>query len=541
MAWESLWVCLSGFEILPPYPMPPALPSPLVAALQQSSAYPHPCREIALRETHISWVFLTGDWVYKLKKPVQTNFLDFSTLERRRLCCEEELRLNRRFAPDLYVGVSTITGTPERPQMDGDGPVLEYAVRMRQFPEECLLSRVLATGRLTFGAIDQLAREIARVHGQATRSTLSDSWALAEQVRHEAVENLDAVEGAAVTEWRERLRALRAWNEQQWSRLTPVFEDRRRQGAVRECHGDLHLGNIVLWERPSYGDGEMVSPVMLFDCIEFNPALRWIDVMSDAAFLMMDLAERGRPEFAARFCNRYLEETGDYGGLAVLKWYLVYRALVRAKVAVLRAAQHPAESADRQRARGEAEAYIRLAEDYVRPNSPRLLLTCGVSGSGKTFGTQPLVDRMGMIRVRSDVERKRLAGLSSLASSGSGVGTGLYTSEYGRLTKDRLLECARAIVSAGWSAIVDATFLQLEDRQRFRTAAAQWGVPLVIVPFDADQSTLESRVTARQRGGADASEAGLEVLRHQLASREPLQTSELSECRTVEQILAGGC
>ena len=519
--------------------MTSALPSPLIAALQQASAYSHPCGEIALRETHISWVFLTGDWAYKLKKPVRTSFLDFSTLERRRLCCEEELRLNRRFAPDLYVGVSTITGTPERPQVDGAGPVLEYAVRMRQFPEDSLLSRMLSADRLTATHMDQLAREIARVHSCAARSTPSDPWASAEEVQREALENLDVLDSATKVDWSERLRSLRDWTNNEWGRLASEFEDRRRLGAVRECHGDLHLGNIVLWERPQASPGAPVSPVMLFDCIEFNPAFRWIDVLSDAAFLAMDLAERGRPDFGARFRNLYLEETGDYRGLTVLRWYLVYRALVRAKVAVLRAAQSPADSPERRQPLADAEAYIRLAEDFVRPTVPRLLITCGVSGSGKTFGTQPLVDQLGMIRVRSDVERKRLAGLPALAVSGSGVGTGLYTAEYGRRTKDRLLECAEAIVTAGWSAIIDATFLQFEDRQRFRAAAMRWGVPLVILPFEVDRTTLETRVTARAREGADASEAGLEVLRRQRASREPLRESERADCRTVEQVLAG--
>ncbi len=291
-------------------------------------------------ETHISWVVLAGAYAYKIKKAVNLGFCDFATLEKRRTACEEELRLNRRLAPRLYIDVVEIRGTPEAPRIDGPGPVLEYAVRMHRFPQEALASRMLAEGRLTRELMDALALDVARFHAALPSAPPESAFGTAASALHDACENFDQIE-ALLPYAREddTLVALRDWCEREFNLQRGHIEARRAAGMIRECHGDLHLGNIVSI------DGALVP----FDCIEFNPRLRWIDVMSEVAFLFMDLMDRGADALAWRFLNAYLEADGAYRALAVLRFYIVYRAMVRAKVHLIRALQENAASAERSR------------------------------------------------------------------------------------------------------------------------------------------------------------------------------------------------
>ena len=281
----------------------------LLRELLQPDIYGHETYSIRLVETHCAWVILTGTYAYKIKKPVNFGFLDFSTLEKRKFYCEEELRLNRRFAPDTYLDVVTITGTPARPQLDGDGEALEYAVRMRQFPDNVLLSQLASRQELEAEHIDQLIATISDFHRHADRAGESDHFGAPENIHHWVRENFQHIRPllASLSE-KADVELLQVWSENEYSRLTTVLQQRKHSGAIRECHGDLHLGNITLI------DGR-VTP---FDCIEFNPALRWIDTCSEIAVVLMDLDERGLAQFSYRFLNGYLQETGDYAGLAVL-------------------------------------------------------------------------------------------------------------------------------------------------------------------------------------------------------------------------------
>jgi len=300
---------------------------PLFAALLDPACYPHPVAGVRVLETHISWVLLTGEYAYKIKKPVGLGFLDFSSLELRRHYCEEELRLNRRLAPELYLDVVEIRGTPGAPRIGGEGPLLEYAVRMREFPQAALASRALASGAFGAAEVDALAALVARFHEGALRAPESERFGSPDVVLADALQNFEQLLPLVKSAPDDRaLRELRLWTKREFAARGEALAARRKQGFVRECHGDLHLRNIVLL------DGRPVP----FDCIEFNAELRWIDVMSEVAFLAMDLEDRGRRDLAWRFLGRYLEATGDYAGLAVLPFYLVYRALVRAKVHLLR-------------------------------------------------------------------------------------------------------------------------------------------------------------------------------------------------------------
>lgn len=512
--------------------MPTASLPPLPAALLRPQAYPHAVDDVVLRETHISWVFLTGRFAYKVKKPVQTPFLDFSTLELRRTYCEEEVRLNQRMAPDLYLDVAPITGTVEAPHVGGDGKPMEFAVRMRQFAEEGLLARMLSAGVLTAAHVDELACVLTQFHQQAECVDPASGLGGVKQAVGAAVDNFPLLAPDLPTAASEIASELREWTDVAARDLAATFDARRRDGFVRECHGDLHLGNIVLLP----GENAAAAPrVTMFDCIEFNPALRWIDVVSDAAFVVMDLAARGRPDYARRLQNACLEQTGDYAGLAVWPWYLVYRALVRAKVASIRAGQSPSSESEHEASLHEAADYLRLARTYIQPQQPRLVITHGVSGSGKTFGSQRLVDELGAIRLRSDVERKRLAGLPPLAESGSTLDAGLYSAEQTHRTYVALEALAEQVLRSGRTVVVDATFLRRADRERFRQLARRLAVPFAILRFDAPAEVLAERIT-RRRG--DASEASLEVLQRQLATREPLLPDEQSDCLSVEQLAA---
>jgi aminoglycoside phosphotransferase family enzyme len=491
-----------------------------INALLNPKAYPHPVGEVRCIETHISWVFLAGDFAYKIKKPVDFGFLDFSTPEKRLRCCEEEVRLNRRLAPDIYLDVVALRGTPEHPHMEGDGPVLDHAVKMRAFPADATLDR---EAEVTPGQIDAIADRVAAFHAGVERAPEGSDYGtpaavmapVRENVRHILAIGLAPVDTA-------RIDALAAWSEAEGARLSGHFTQRRADGFIRECHGDLHLGNVAWVE----------GAPLIFDCIEFNPRLRFIDVISETAFMVMDLIERGHPRLAWRYLNRYLMWTGDYAGLAALRFYLVYRALVRAKVDLLRAGQ------DDPAARVEAMRYVDLAERLSHAGSPRLLLMHGVSGSGKSRLAGRIAEALGAVWLRSDVERKRLFGLGPLDASNCVPG-GIYTPEAGRRTFDHLLGLSRVLLREGYTVIVDATFLKRIHRAPFTGLARELGVDWRIVSPRVPVATLRARVSARLRRGDDASEADLAVLEQQLADQEPLDAGEQAHALVFDAPKAG--
>jgi len=475
-------------------------------------------------ETHISYVLLDGTHAFKVKKAVDLEFLDFTTLERRRFYCQEELRLNRQLAPSIYLDVVPIAGTLDTPVLEGTGSPLEFAVKMRQFDQDGLLSRVLARDELTSERVDEIAAEVASFHARTNRAGGDVAFGSPEQVVGPARQNfsqmLEVLRNPTDLVTLER---LHAWSDEEAERCLEAFQSRKRDGFVRECHGDLHLGNIALI------DGK----VTLFDRIEFNASMRWIDVMSDVAFLVMDLRDRKRPDLAARLLNAYLEQTGDYAGLAVLRFYVAYRALVRAKIAILRLVQ-TVGNGERQRLIDEYRGYLALATaaagqhvDAARER-PSLIITHGVAGSGKTTRAQAVVDAIGAIRIRSDVERKRLAGRQALARTASATGEGLYTAERDRQTYERLAELARTVLAAGYTAVVDAAFLQRWQRDLLRDVAIGLKLPFRIADCSAPGPVLSDRVAKRREHGRDASEATIDVLEYQLAHADPLSPEELA-------------
>lgn len=472
---------------------------------------------VELIETHISWVLLSGSLAYKLKKPVNFGFLDFSTLALRKRFCEEELRLNGRLAPQLYLRTAAVTGPRSAPVLDGEGEPWEYAVVMARFEQSHLLGRELAEHRLEITAMDRLADALADFHATVAAASPDTTFGRPDAVRVPVAENLASLRGADVAgEERTLLEQIAVWCDREHARLRNVFEARRQAGRIRECHGDLHLGNMVLID----------GTIVIFDGIEFSESLRWIDVASEIAFCVMDLEDRGFPEYAHRLLNRYLERTGDYDLLEVLPFYVVYRATVRAKVAELRRAQEEAEPAEQQRQREERCEYLRLACRWTQPLNRWLAITFGVSGSGKTWGTQPLVDDCGAIRIRSDVERKRLFSHAPEVPTSEEQVPQFYSDDASARTYDRLAELAGDILHAGFPLVVDATFLHRRERDRFRQIAAQAGLRLMIIEFTASREELLRRVELRRATSHDASDATGDVVKLQLKSAESLTAEE---------------
>jgi aminoglycoside phosphotransferase family enzyme/predicted kinase len=489
----------------------------MVEKLREPSRYLHAVTAVSVIETHISFVLLTGKIAYKIKKAVDLGFVDYTSPEKRRFYCEEELRLNRRLAPQLYLGMVPICGSWSDPRWEGS-EAIDYAVKMTEFAQADLLDRILAQGRITPKHIDALAATVAAFHRTLPTASPAEVYGSPAAVWAPVETNFSHLRALAATADRPLLASLEIWSHGEYRRLQEVFAQRKADGFVRECHGDLHLGNIVLAED---------EPV-IFDCIEFNPALRWIDIVSDLAFLVMDLSERGQPNYAWRLINDWLESLGDYAGLDLLRFYQVYRALVRAKVAGIRSADETLLPADRQAAQAVSTRYLAHGAATTAPRPRALLITHGLAGSGKSTVARAAAERLGAVRLRSDVERKRLHGLPPLARSGSGLDTGLYAEAVTCATYERLIELATQVLVAGYPAIIDATCLGRWQRHSFQCLARKLDIPFLILDCRAPRETLQQRVTARAENGGDASEATLAVLDRQLLDAEPLSAEEQS-------------
>ena len=485
----------------------------LIEALGRPCLYPHAVDAVERIETHISWVLLAGDFAYKIKKPVDLGFLDFSTLEKRKFYCEEEIRLNRRTAPALYLEVVAIGHTPEDPVVGTEGEAIEYAVKMRRFDTRAGFDRLLTDGRLEQEHVIDLGGRLAELHHIAQVAPPDSRFGTFDDVAGPMRDNFTDLERMLAGDRRTRLSELNQWTERELERLTPLLEKRQRDGFTRECHGDAHLGNVALV------DGRAT----LFDCIEFSEDLRWIDVICDLAFAVMDLRDRGAAGYAWLLLDEYLARSGDYEGVQLLPVYTVYRALVRAKVDAYRLAD---EDADHRAVTQRIDGYLGLAETISREYRPAVLITMGVSGSGKSWLARRLVERVGLVRMRSDVERKRLHGLDPEATSDSGLESDLYSKAATERTYRHLVELARPVLTAGVPVLVDAACLKRWQRQLFRTLAEALGIDFAVIRCDAEEDLLQDRIRKRAQTGDDPSEAGLDVLAHQQKTLDPPDAQE---------------
>jgi len=484
----------------------------LVSSLQRAAAYPHPVTEFQLKDTHISWVVLTGQYAYKIKKALRLEFLDFSTLELRRYFCEEELRLNRRWAPELYLDVVPIRGTPERPTLTGDGDPIEYAVKMLQFEQASQLDRQLALERLT---VDDMLNLAETIHGYHVQADVAPPEAADDVMRTVSAPMFDNFGPLAAVADSTDLERLRSWTTRSLEQLRGTLVDRQHSGFVRECHGDLHLTNLV----------RLPSGIVPYDCVEFSAELRTMDVLSDLSFLFMDFLSRGRDDLAYVLVNRYLEKSGDYAGMSVFGLYVVYHCLIRAKVAAIR---------NTERSLKELGKRLATATGWLDRPAPVLVLMHGLSASGKTWLSSKLLAQLPAIRVRSDIERKRMHGVGELESSTSGVGEGIYTETATADLYRHMLSMARTLLQADFNVILDAAFLQKEWRAEARGLAAEQGAGFAILETTTADDELAKRLRERAQGKSEASEADLEVLDYQKRHVEPLDEQERNGCISVE-------
>ncbi len=452
---------------------------------------------IQLVQTHISYVLLTGEFAYKVKKPLDFGFLNYSTLDRRKHFCHEELRLNQRGAPEIYLEVLPIAQQGDRYILGGDGEPVEYAVKMRQFPQDTLLSRYFERG-LGPEQLQTLASKIAAFHQAAPSSDYVRSFGEVAQVRQSIDENYDQTEqyiGGPQTQ--QQFDDTRAYTDRFFEQQAPLFRSRIDNGWIRECHGDLHLNNICYWQ----------DQYLLFDCIEFNESFRYVDVMFDVAYIVMDLEAGERPDLSTLFLNAYVEQTGDWEGLQVLPLYVSRQTYVRAKVTSFLLGDPSVSAEDKQAATATAARYYRLAWRYAQPSQGTLTLMSGLSGSGKSTVGRELAAHTGAIQIRSDAVRKHLGGVP-LQQKGD---DSLYTPEMTQKTYARLADLAFKLIDAGYSVILDAKYDRAAQRSAILTEAKARQVPLQIVHCEAPQDVRSDRLRSRQ----DIADATVEVMEKQ--------------------------
>jgi len=513
---------------------PPSTDSDLINALLAGHCPAIQADAIKLVETHISWVLLTDEHAYKIKKPVDFGFLDFSTLAKRKQFCEEELRLNRRLAAHLYLGLFAICGSINSPELvplessedhgnahiPADSEIIDYAICMRRFPQSAQLDERLEAGLLTPENMDAIGTMLADFHESLPPADDSIHYGDVAHVTQPVADNFQVLHhffehsnNSDDTASLDTLNKLERWSEQQNQALNDTFIQRKQAGFIREGHGDLHLRNMI-W---------MDDLPLAFDCLEFEADLRWTDVMCEIAFLIMDLQSRQHSALAYRCLNQYLQQTGDYAGLRLLPYYLAYRALVRAKVDALRHDQSGLDAQETAETDRELHAYLELASTYSEPRTPHLMITRGLSASGKSTISKPLAAELGAIRIRSDVERKRLYQLSADQSASNLPEAGLYTAAASEATYQHLLTLAETVLAAGFDVIIDAVFLKEEQRKPFQELANQHQYRFSILEFEAGADTLRQRIQTRAKGVSDAD---LSILEYQLTQWQPLAADE---------------
>jgi aminoglycoside phosphotransferase family enzyme/predicted kinase len=465
----------------------------LIEALSSPAVYPQPVEKVEVRQTHISVVFLAGAHVYKIKKPVNPGFLDFSTLEKRLHFCREEVRLNRRLAPDVYLGVAPVVRTADGLRWEAEGEIIEWAVKMRRLPEEATLRERLRRGEVGVELMEVLADRIASFHRTADTNERIAAFgrfdAVARLLRDVLAQSIPQVGKTIHQAVFERLRKL---TEGSLLRLRPLIEDRADRGMPRDAHGDLHLSHIYY-----FPDKEPPADLVIVDCIEFNERFRFIDPVADMAFAVMAFLFYGRRDLACAFADAYFRAAADEEGRQLLPLYTAYRAMVRGEVEGMLAMEKEVPGPERTLAEKRSRAYwlLALSELEAPEKKPCLVFMAGLPGTGKTRLAQLLAERADFCLIRSDVVRKELARCAN---------EDIYTPEWNTRTYAECLRRAEQLLFEGQRVLVDATFREEKQRRLFLEAAIQWGVPTAMLLCRAEPETVRRRLEQRRGDASDA-------------------------------------
>jgi uncharacterized protein len=479
----------------------------LVSALQSPEIYPDRPRNVRVVQTHISVIFLTGKHAYKIKKPVNFGFLDFTTLEKRKFYCEQEVVLNRRLAPEIYLGVVEIRDDRGTVRLgSGAGRIVEYAVLMKELPPDCTMDRWLDRGALDSGHLKRVAQELARFHLEAARGPEIAAYGELATIRKNVEENFTQTEKyAKVTLPAESFAEIRENTRRFMELQAPLFKERIAAGKIGDCHGDLHLQHVCL------EDG-----VFVFDCIEFNERFRYSDVAADIAFLLMDLEAHGAPLLAADLASYYLRFSRDWGLYRLLEFYKCYRAYVRGKVISFRLEDPVISEREKSSALGEARRYFRLAAIYARIlNRPLLLITCGLMGTGKSTIARMVSEALGLESLSSDVSRKELARLSPREHRYEKFHQGIYAPDFSRQTYRFLFDRASGLLGKGQSVFIDASFKTQGDRSAALDLAQRMNAEFLLVECRCSEEEIRRRLARRTAEGTSVSDGRWSIFEEQ--------------------------
>lgn len=499
----------------------------VIQAMLRPETYPRPPRKIIHLQTHISHIFLTGGQVYKIKKPVDFGFLDFTTLSRRRYFCYQEVRLNRRLTRDLYLGVVKITSERGRPVINGKGPVLDYAVLMKEMPQERMMNRLLAENRVAERDIRALVRVLVPFYRQARNGKEINPFGKIEIWVKNTEENF-----TGTRPYVGRLISTRVYNRivrgtrDFLTREKDLFKKRIQEGYIRDGHGDLHSGNICLDKTP-----------LIFDCIEFNHRFRYNDIACDLAFLAMDLDYNGRPDLAALLQKEYVRLSGDHYLPRLFNFYKAYRAYVRAKVHSFTSEESGLSVKEKSREIQSAKKYYRLAEQYFqRERIPRLIVVFGLMGSGKTSLARALSAETGWSVISTDEIRKTLRGISPTARRWEPFGKGIYSEEMSGKTYREMRRLAEKILKQGRSVILDGSYKRQEERLALLELARKTGARISFVECRAPLKTIRLRLDQRGREVRAVSDGRWELFHRQRLDFDPVLDPVRSKALLVKTI-----
>jgi len=494
----------------------------LIRAMSDPAFYPHKPESVQVIQTHISVVFIAGKFVYKLKKPLNLDFLDFTTLEKRRYFCEQEVKLNSRFSEGIYLGVVDICQDLSGVNLSGKGETIEVAVLMSRIPEDRIMTNMLKKDLITTDILDRLADRIAYFHSHAAGGSGIAGFGSTEVIYRNVKENFDQVFPFVG-------RTIDEDTYTQISRLSPDFIDthrdlfleRMRSGFIRDCHGDLHVDHVVI-----------LDEIMLYDCIEFNDRFRYGDTAADLAFLLMDLDFQGYPAFAKHLAERYAHTSGDAELLRLLGFYQSYRAFVRGKVLGFELDEPEISDAERDKAVTTAKDYFRLSLSYLKPPPPAIIIMCGLMATGKSFIAAKLAKRLGVAVLRSDEIRKDLHGVERSQHRFDIYREGIYTANATERTYEALFNAAERSLAQGRSVILDASFMSYEHRHRAHELALGAKVRFRLIECTAPEEVVKERLKARLMQTDEPSDGRWEIFDSQKAAFQPIRSDEESYRRT---------